>query len=278
MRAKVRKCSQETGLPMNQIYQYFMFERFLERLSKSKYKKNFIIKGGCLLSSIMGSNIRTTMDIDSNITGLPFSLDKLSIIIKDIIEEDLKDNVKIVLYNAIEIKEVQEYKGYRFYLKSIFNNIEIPFHIDISTGDVITPRAIDYQYKKIMDEGYISLMAYNMESIIAEKIQAILFLKKINSRMKDFYDIHYFVKYKWSEINFYVLKEAIIATFNNRNTRDDLINLKAILTELKNCRDINILWEFYQKKNQNTNDISFIDIINSIEKLTKALDDIEIVN
>lgn len=270
-KGKVRKLSKETGLSHNQIIQNFMFEKFLDRLSISPYKNNFIIKGGCLLSSIMGLDMRTTMDIDTNITGLSFSLEKISEIIFEIININIDDNISFQIIKIEEIKEEQEYDGYRFTLLCKFENIKINFHLDISTGDIITPRAIEYSYKKILEDEYISVMAYNNETIIAEKIQSILDKKIGNSRMKDYYDIYYFVHYRYEELNPEYLKAAIYKTLNHRKTFDDILRNEEILKEIENDPLINQLWLSYSKKFSYAKDIEFSDCISSIKKIINAI-------
>lgn len=264
---KVRKLSKESGLSHNQIIQNFMFEKFLDRLSISSYKDNFIIKGGCLLSSIMGIDMRTTMDIDTNITGLSFALENINKIIFEIISIDVDDNVSFKIINIEEIKEGQEYDGYRFTLLCKFENIKVNFHLDISTGDIITPRAIEYSYKKILEDEYISVMAYNNETIIAEKLQTILDKKIGNSRMKDYYDIYYFVHYRFNEINFEHLKNAISKTFHHRNTFDDILRKDEILYEIENDQFMNELWTNYSNKYSYAYNITFHDCILSIKKI-----------
>lgn len=270
-KGKVRKLSQETGLSHNQIIQNFMFEKFLDRLSLSNYKNNFIIKGGCLLSSIMGIDMRTTMDIDTNITGLPFTLENITEMISEIINTDIDDNVSFQIVSIEEIKEQQEYDGYRFTLLCKFENIKVNFHIDISTGDIITPRAIEYSYKKILENEYISVMAYNNETILAEKIQSILDKKIGNSRMKDFYDIYYFVNYRYSDLNLEYLKDAIIKTFNHRDTFDDIQRSDTILSEIGEDAFMNQLWDNYSKKYNYANNIRFADCISSIKKIINII-------
>lgn len=244
-----------------------MFEKFLDRLSISSYKDNFIIKGGCLLSSIMGIDMRTTMDIDTNITGLSFALENINKIIFEIISIDVDDNVSFKIINIEEIKEGQEYDGYRFTLLCKFENIKVNFHLDISTGDIITPRAIEYSYKKILEDEYISVMAYNNETIIAEKLQTILDKKIGNSRMKDYYDIYYFVHYRFNEINFEHLKNAISKTFHHRNTFDDILRKDEILYEIENDQFMNELWTNYSNKYSYAYNITFHDCILSIKKI-----------
>ena len=271
LKDKIRNVSKSTSLSHNQIIQNFMFEKFLDRLSVSPYKQNFIIKGGCLLSSIMGIEMRTTMDIDANITGITFTLDKIKDIISEIIIIDVEDNVIFEIRNIEDIKEEQEYDGFRFTLLGIFGNMKVNFHLDISTGDIITPRSIQYSYKKILEDEYISLMAYNYETIIAEKLQSILNKKISNSRMKDYYDIYYFVNYRWDDLNQNHLKQAINTTFNHRNTLDDINRKDEIINILKDDISLNKLWNNYKSKFNYASNIEFIDCINAINILLDTI-------
>ena len=223
------------------------------------------------MSSIMGIEMRTTMDIDANITGITFNLDKIKEIISEIIVINIEDNVTIEIRNIEEIKEEQEYDGFRFTLLGTFGNIKVNFHLDISTGDIITPSSIQYSYKKILEDEYISLMAYNNETIIAEKLQSILDKKISNSRMKDYYDIYYFVNYRWEDLNQIHLKQAINKTFNHRNTFDDINRKDEIINILKDDITLNKLWNNYKSKFNYASEIEFNDCINAINKIFDAL-------
>lgn len=219
LKDKARNIAKQNNLTVQEVLQNYMFERFLERLSKSNYKNNFIIKGGLLLSSIMGIDLRTTMDIDTNISGIEFEKEKIEKTIREIIDIDLNDNINLFVDKIEDIKEDNEYGGYKFKIIAECYNLKIPFHIDVSTGDIITPKAIEYKYKKILEDEYIEICTYNKETIIAEKLQTILDRKIANSRMKDYYDLYYFVNFKWSDIDIEILIKAINTTFNKRNTR-----------------------------------------------------------
>ena len=195
LKDKARNIANENAISIQQVLQNYMFERVLERLSKSEYKENFIIKGGLLLSSIMGINLRTTMDIDTNITGINLDKEELLKILNEVLNMDIGDNVTFKIEKVEDIKQEEYYGGYQFKIIATYENIKVQFHMDVSTGDVITPRAIEYKYKKLFDNSYIDILSYNQETIIAEKLQSILERKITNSRMKDNYDLYYFVNY-----------------------------------------------------------------------------------
>lgn len=265
LKDKAKKCAKENKLTVQQILQNYMFERFLERLSKSKYNDKFIIKGGLLIASIIGINVRTTMDIDIDINGINFEKNTIEKIIKEILQIDVNDNIEINIQKIEDIREENEYGGFKFKLIAKFSNLKIPFHIDISTGDIITPKEIEYKYKTILENNYINICTYNKETIIAEKLQTILERKNYNSRMKDYYDLYFFINFKWSEINQNILKKAIKATFNKRNSLKDLANISEIIENLENDKNLKLLWKDYKEKHNYAKNVTYNDIIQSIK-------------
>lgn len=265
LKDKARNCAKRNNLTVQQVLQNYMFERFLERLSKSTYKDKLIIKGGLLLTSIMGIDVRTTMDIDADIIGMNFEKNQIEKMITEIIEINIEDNVKIVLDKIEDIREENEYGGYKFKLIAKLGNLKIPFHIDISTGDIITPSAIEYRYKTILEDEYIDIFTYNQETIIAEKLQTILSRKFENSRMKDFYDLYYFVNSKWNEIDKDILNKAIKTTFENRGTLEDLENISNIVIKLAGDKQMQALWKDYQTKHKYTENIEYESTIEAIK-------------
>ena len=265
LKDKAKNCANKNNLSVGQVLQNYMFERFLERLSKSKYNDKFIIKGGLLLSSIMGINVRTTMDIDADIAGMDFKKDEIEKLINEIIKIDLKDEVEIILDKVEDIREENEYGGFKFKLIAKFGNLKIPFHIDISTGDIITPRAIEYKYKMILEDDYINIWTYNQETVVAEKLQTILSRKIENSRMKDFYDLYYFVNFRWNEIDKEILKKAIQVTFTKRETLSDLENINNIIEALETDSNLKMLWKDYQDRFKYAKNVKYKDAIEAIQ-------------
>ena len=271
LKDQAKNIAKENNISIQQVLQNYMFERILERLSKSKYRENFIIKGGLLLSSIMGINLRTTMDIDTNVTGINLEKEKLSKILNEILNIDIGDNVSFIIEKIEDIKQEEYYGGYKFKITGIYENIKIKFHIDISTGDVITPKAIEYKYKKLFDNSYINILSYNQETIIAEKLQSILERKLTNSRMKDYYDLYFFVNYKWDSIDKETLSKAIIRTFSARNSITELRNIKETIRILGNNPFLNRLWLDYSQKHEYSKNISFNDTIKAIEVIEETI-------
>lgn len=271
LKDKARNVANENAISIQQVLQNYMFERVLERLSKSEYKENFIIKGGLLLSSIMGINLRTTMDIDTNITGINLDKEKLLEILNEVLNMDIGDNVTFKIEKVEDIKQEEYYGGYQFKIIAIYENIKVQFHMDVSTGDIITPRAIEYKYKKLFDNSYIDILSYNQETIIAEKLQSILERKITNSRMKDYYDLYFFVNYRWDSIDKEILSEAIIRTFSARNSITELRNIKETIKILENNPFLNRIWLDYSQKYEYSKNVSFLDTIEAIKVIKKEL-------
>lgn len=271
LKDKARNVANENAISIQQVLQNYMFERVLERLSKSKYKENFIIKGGLLLSSIMGINLRTTMDMDTNITGINLDKEELSKILNEVLNMDIGDNVSFKIEKIENIKQEEYYGGYQFKIIATYENIKVQFHMDVSTGDVITPRAIEYKYKKLFDDSYIDILSYNQETIIAEKFQAILERKTQNSRMKDYYDLYFFVNYRWDTIDKEILAEAIIRTFSTRNSITELKDINTTIKNLESNQFLNTLWIDYAKKHVYSKDIKFKDTIGAIETIKETI-------
>lgn len=219
----------------------------------------------------MGINIRTTMDIDANITGMNFEKDGINEMIDDILSIKIDDNVIFEVEKNVPIKEDNEYGGYRFKLIAKLSNLKIPFSIDISTGDLITPRAVEYKYKTILENNQISLYTYNYETIIAEKFETVLKRNISNSRMKDYYDLYYFVTYKWNDIDKATLEVAVDTTFKHRKSKKYLDKYNEIILNLSN--DINLLerWNKYRKEHTYAKEVEFEDTIKAIEKIHKIL-------
>lgn len=162
--------------------------------------------------------------------------------------------------------------GYKFKIIGKQANLKVPFSIDVSTGDIITPRAIEYQYKTILEDNYIKIYAYNYETIIAEKLETILRRNTTNSRMKDYYDLYFFANLKWNEIDKNVLKQAVLTTFNHRKSDYELKNAESILEEIKSSESLIQLWKAYQKKKTYAKDINFENVITAINKILKEIE------
>lgn len=262
---KSRNLAVSCNITVNEVLQNYMFERILERLSISKYKNNFILKGGLLLSSIMGIDTRTTMDMDTCIKGIDLTDEQLYAVLQEILNIDVNDGVKFEIRNSQPIREEDDYGGLKYNLLAIFDNLRVNLSIDIATGDLITPREIEYDYKMIFENRNLKIMTYNIESIIAEKFQTVINRGILNSRMKDYYDLYYLITYKeFSKEN---LKNAIIKTFNKRDT--DIKNINKVIDEIEKSKFVKELWTSYSEKYQYAKCLEFKKVINSIKRIEK---------
>ncbi len=262
---KSRNLATSCNITVNEVLQNYMFERILERLSVSKYKNNFILKGGLLLSSIMGIDTRTTMDMDTCIKGIDLTDEQLYEVLQEILNIDVNDGVKFEIRNSLPIKEDDDYGGLKYNLLAIFDNLRVNLSIDIATGDLITPREIEYDYKMMFDDKKLKIMTYNIESIIAEKFQTVISRGILNSRMKDYYDLYYLITYKeFSKEN---LKNAIIKTFNKRDT--DINTIDKVIDEIEKSEFVKDLWINYSEKHQYAKNLEFKNVVNSIKSIEK---------
>ena len=254
-------------------HQMFFFEHILMRIEKSKYKNNIILKGGVLLSSIIGEDLRTTKDIDATLKSIPLNIESISKIIQDIISTDINDNVYFEIQSIKDIRIDDEYNGYRINIKGIFDKIKSFFFFEITTGDVITPKEIKYKYKSIFSDNQINILAYNIETIIAEKFHSIISKNITTTRSKDFYDIYMLINNHYDLINKAKLKPAIKNTFKKRDSLFDIERFKNIIHSINNSSNLRKNYLNYQEKLEYTKNVSFNDTINSLNIIINILDD-----
>lgn len=268
---KSKKLAKASGLTQLELYQRFMFERILERISVSKYNENFILKGGLLLSAMLGINSRSTRDMDISIKGIDVSQDKMLKILNAILSIDINDKVKFEVVNITDIRADDEYGGNKYHLVGKLENLKVALEIDISTGDEITPKELNFEYTSIFDNKKIYIGTYNIETILSEKVETILRRGKYNTRMKDYYDVYFFLTKLKNEINLEIFKQALNNTLRNRDSFDYYNDYKQILNSLTNDEKINNYWNTYKKKNKYAENNEFKEII---EVLIEFLDSI----
>ena len=269
LKAKASNLSKKTNIPNKYLIQNFMFEALLKRISKSKYKDKFIIKGGLLLSSIFGVNLRSTMDLDTTIKGLPLDRETITKVINEIISIDLDDNVKLEIENIKDIREEDLYSGFEVNLKAEFDGLKTNLMIDITTGDVITYKEVEFKYNTIFDNETINIMTYNYETIIAEKFESIISRNIDNTRMKDYYDLYMFVNLKWNDINKDTLRKAIFNTSKARETLDYIENANKYIEFISDDSRLKSLWNSYKNNYEYAKDIEFEDTIKAIKAINK---------
>ena len=263
---KSKKLAKDSGLTQLELYQRFMFERILERISVSKYNENFILKGGLLLSAMLGINSRSTRDMDISIKGIDVSQEKMLKILNEILSIDIDDKVKFEVVNITDIRADDEYGGNKYHLVGRLENLKVSLEIDISTGDEITPKELNFEYISIFDNKKINIGTYNIETILSEKVETILRRGKYNTRMKDYYDVYFFLTKLKNEINLEIFKQALNNTLRKREAFDYYNDYKQILNGLTNDERINNYWNTYKKKNKYAENIEFDELIKVLEK------------
>lgn len=268
----IKKKSNGNNNLAHHLHQMFFFEHVLARLEKSKYRDNVILKGGVLLSSIIGEDLRTTKDIDATLKSLPLNIDSIRNIFEEILSIDIDDNVNFEIVNIKDIRLEDEYGGFRINVKGTFYKIKTNFFIEITTGDIITPREIKYKYNSIFEDKKINIMAYTIETIIAEKFQSIISKNITTTRAKDFYDLYMLLNDHKDDINNRNLVKAIENTFNKRNAEFDIDNFKETVEILEDSNVLKRVFTDYQSKLEYTKEVSFDDTIKAIKNIINILE------
>ena len=274
---KSKEIANKSELTQLELYQRFMFERILERISVSKYCNNFILKGGLLLSAMLGIQSRSTRDMDVSIKGIDVAKEKMLEVLNEILAIDVNDKVKFEIVNISDIREDDEYGGNKYHLVGKLENLKVALEIDISTGDEITPRELNYEYNSLFEDKKIYIDSYNIETILAEKIETILRRGKYNARMKDYYDVYFFLHNMKYEINNADFRSALNNTLIKRESLEYYKDYEIILKEISTYERINEKWNIYSKKNKYANGIEFKNIIELIIEFIARIEEKSIV-
>ena len=239
----------------------------MERISVSEYQDKFILKGGMLVAAMVGLDARATMDIDATIKGADVNVEAVENIIADIVSVPLEDGVTFRIKQIVEIMDEAEYPGVRVSMETEFDGVRTPLKIDISTGDVITPKEIQYRFKLMLEDRSIEVWAYNLETVMAEKLETVISRNITNTRMRDFYDIHILLSLYGSTLDTKVLGEALQATARKRETEYHLKDAQEIFDEVQSDSGMEKLWKSYQKKFSYAADISWETVMESVREL-----------
>ena len=269
LKAKVRNLSVGDSLKAQTLIRNYIMERFLERIVYSKYRNHFILKGGMLVSSVVGLDARTTMDIDTTVRSLDLSKENAIKIVDDIAAIELEDGVHFHIIKITDIMEDHDYPGIRFTLEASLDNLRQNIRVDISTGDIITPGAIEYSYKLMFEERTISLWTYNMETLMAEKLETIMARGITNTRMRDFYDIHVIMNQE--PLDFDVLQQAFLAASKKRNTNAQIPSLKDIIQTVALDEKMKQQWNKYQENSFFVSDLPWDEIMTSVNELVDRI-------
>lgn len=272
LKIKIKTKAHENNLEPQDIMQMYFFERLLYRISISKYKNNFILKGGLLLSAIFGDERRTTQDMDTMIKGIPLDKKALENIINEVINIDCEDDISFKIKNIKEIRLIDKYGGLKVGLLGFKEHLQVPLSIDITVGDPITPRELEFKYKCMFDDSYISIMAFNKETIIAEKFETFITDNIMNTRSKDFYDLYILLTKFYDELNKDTLLEAIKNTFKRRETNFNVEKIVKTFSLIKDSEKLRQNFKNYQSKKSYLEKIEYEDIMNSINLIIELLE------
>lgn len=268
LKAKIRNIAKQKNIPAQVILQNYMFERLLVRLSASKYKEKFVLKGGMLVAAIVGLDNRATMDMDTTLKNLPLTPEAIRSALEDICSIAFDDGVVYEIGTISPIRKDDIYGGYRVMLNARFDIMLTPLSIDVSTGDVITPHAVQYNFSEIFDdEKSYELWAYNIETVMAEKVETILRRGIFNTRPRDFYDAYILTTTQKFDIT--VFEDALKATANHRGTTDQIADVPSILHNIEESPELKTMWDKYRKQFSYARDITYEQIMNSIKTLLK---------
>lgn len=248
LKALVRNLTKSDSAQAQIIIRNYVMERFLERISLSKYRNNFILKGGMLVSAMVGIDTRSTMDMDTTIKNLPLTIDTAREIIEEIISIPIDDGMSFTIKNIYEIMDEAEYSGVRANLEATLETMRTPLKIDISTGDVITPKEISYSFKLMFEDRTISILAYNLETVLAEKMETVISRGTVNTRLRDYYDLFILQNEYIHVIDIEQFSKALLATGIKRDSVQLLEDGQQILQEIRESEEMQTLWKNYQKK------------------------------
>ena len=272
IKGAIRNISKKTGVNANSLLQMCLFEGILEKISKSKYKNHIILKGGLLISSLIGVEMRSTLDMDTTIKGLPMNEENISKILHEILEITIDADIVYRLIKLERIRKEDLYEDFCATISCRYGKINANLNIDITTGDIITPKEIQYSYEKILEEGSISILTYTIETIIAEKFETISSRNITTTRARDFYDLYMLYNLYKSKIDRNVLKEAITLTSQHRNSFSLVLQYKEIVKLFYQSNSLKNLWDKYIQNNPYAKEISFDDTISIYEEIGSILE------
>ena len=269
----VRNLSKKKSADAQILMRNYMMERFLERISLSEYKNQFILKGGMLVAAMVGLDARATMDLDATIKGTNVSVEDVEMIISQIISIPLDDGVSFRVKRISEIMEEADYPGVRVSMETKFDGVITPLKIDISTGDVITPREIKYKFNLMLEDRTIEVWAYNLETVLAEKLETVISRNVTNTRMRDFYDIYILQKLYGEQLSKDVLRDALVATAKKRETLEQIEteDIDEVFDEIQSSSVMENLWKVYQRNYSYSADIPWHTIMKSIRTLYEII-------
>ena len=271
IKGAIRNISKKTGVNPNSLLQMCLFEGILEKLSKSKYSENFILKGGLLISSLIGVEMRSTMDMDTTLRGIPLNEVSITKILNEILAIEIDADIEYKLIKLSPIRQEDVYEDFCASISCIFGKINATLNIDITTGDVITPREMNYSYSKILEEGTIPIMTYTIETILAEKFETISSRNITTTRARDFYDLYMIYSIYKDKIDKDILRKAIERTSKYRGSFETALQYKEIVELFRESETPKKLWKKYIQNNPYAKDVDFLDTISVYEEIGTVL-------
>ena len=271
-KAIINNIAKENKVSAQSVLQTYMLERLLERISLSKYKDNFILKGGMLISAMLGIDSRTTMDMDTTIKGIDLTEENVSNIMKEICNIKIDDRVTFEVIKIEPIREEDDYGGYRVAFKANYmENMPVIMKVDITTGDKITYREIQYNFELMLENRKINIWSYNVETIIAEKFEAIIKRSVLGTRIRDYYDIYMLIKTQQKNIENQILKDAIYSTAEHRKSIEIIKTWENVVNELEKSDIMKQHWKKYQSDNFYAEDINYEDLIKCLKDIGELI-------
>lgn len=269
LKAKVRNLSGGDSNKAQTLIRNYIMERFLERIALSRYRNNFILKGGMLVAAVVGLDTRATMDIDTTVKSLNLDKENITRFIEEIIAVKIPDGVQFKITKVTDIMEEHDYPGTRLMLEATLDKMRQAIKIDISTGDIITPRAVEYTYHLMFEDRAISLWTYNLETLLAEKLETIMVRGTANTRMRDFYDIH--VISQQESFDTEMLKKAFLATSEKRDTIAQIPDFRNILSAVESDEAMKRQWERFREDSFFVGDLSWEEVFGSVRQIAEPL-------
>ena len=272
-KAIINNIAKENKVASQAVLQTYMLERLLERISLSQYKNNFILKGGMLISAMLGIDSRTTMDMDTTIKGFPLTEENINKIMKEICEIKIEDNVTFKINNTVLIREDDDYGGFRITFEANYNNeMPVVLKIDVTTGDKITYKEIEYEFSLMLEDRKIRVLSYNLETVIAEKFESIIKRGPLTTRIRDYYDIYMLTNTQSKNIEEKELKDAIKETSKYRDSVKNIECWQETMDLIRENENLLKKKKKYQKNNIYATDIEYEDLIEAIEKIGNILE------
>ncbi len=269
LKAKIRNLSAGDSRKAQTLIRNYIMERFLERVALSRYRNNFILKGGMLVAAVVGLDTRATMDIDTTVKSLHLDMENARRIIEEIISVEIPDGVNFHITKATDIMEEHDYSGIRFMLEASIDNLRQAIKIDISTGDVITPHAVEFSYRLMFEDRSISLLTYNLETLLAEKMETIMSRGTANTRMRDFYDIYVISSQKSFDQD--VLKNAFYATCEKRETIVQIPDFIDTISSIESDEVMRSQWENFRNDSIFVGELSWAEVMASVRNLAEII-------